>query len=34
MSELLACTASVHVLHEGYAGRDDERVAGTVTGEP
>jgi hypothetical protein len=26
-------SASVHVLHEGYAGRDgdDERVAGTVT---
>jgi hypothetical protein len=26
-------TATVHVLHDGYAGRDgdDERVAGTVT---
>ena len=26
-------SASVHVLHEGYVGRegDDERVAGTVT---
>jgi glyoxylase-like metal-dependent hydrolase (beta-lactamase superfamily II) len=26
-------SASVHVLHDGYAGRDgdDERVAGTVT---
>ena len=29
-------SATVHVLHEGYVGRDgdDERVAGTVTPQP